>query len=222
MNMDGVYVSNSVNHGASSDFDLFKQYKTYSQRINIQGTEILRCYRNGISVVNGSDISIIGNTFRFITGWPGAAIDVEPDRVEAHAENIQIRENTVEDCFTGIALALHWFSQTSPNAWGMEVSANRIRRIRTVGILVSEHYMSPTISLNEIIQAYFGIYLSGTTGARVVQNTIYTLRSCSTGIAVVDQSIPSSSNYFYCNKTFRIDAVSGSATLCSSDAACGL
>jgi hypothetical protein len=221
--LDGVYISNTVSLGTTANYYWYHQYETYSQRIVVQNTEFLRCYRNGVSVVNGSDIHIVGNTFRFITGAPGAAVDVEPDRVEAHASNIEIRDNVIEDCYFGIMLALHNNGPTSENSWGQEVVGNVIRRVKVgCGILLSENRAAPTVTSNEIHEAAWGgIVIVGTTGARVVQNVVYALRNCRTGIWVVDGSMPSVDNYIACNKVFLLDPISGSSSPCGSDPLCG-
>jgi hypothetical protein len=222
--LDGVYVSNTARLGTTANYYWYHQYETYSQRIVVQNTEFLRCYRNGVSVVNGSDIHIVGNTFRFITGAPGAAVDVEPDRVEAHASNIEIRDNVIEDCYFGIMLALQNNGPTSENSWGQEVVGNVIRRAKVgCGILLYENRAAPTVTSNEIHEAASGgIVIVGTTGARVVQNVVYAFGSCDAGIREVDGSVPSVDNYITCNKVFLLDPISGSSSPCGSDPLCGI
>ncbi len=216
ISMDGVFICNTIRPGHLNH--------TYSQRIIIQNNEFLRCHRNGISVVDGNEIYIQSNTFRFITGNPGQAIDVEPDHVQEHGSNITISGNVIEDCFGGIQLCLHLNGPSPENSWGEVVQGNVIRRAKVgAGILLYENRAAPTVVSNEISGcAWGGIVLVGTAGARIMQNVIYALGDCKWGIWSTDGSTPSVDNYLSCNTIYLLDVVSGASSLCgSSDPSCG-
>lgn len=214
--MDGIIISNTI-----SPLHL---NRTYTQRILIQNSEFLRCHRNGISVVDGNNITIQANKFQFISGNPGDAIDVEPDHTQEHGSNITISGNVIEDCFAGIQLCLVLNGPSPENAWGEVVVGNTIRRTKVAsGILLYDNPAAPTLESNVISAcAGGGILIIGAVGARIIQNVIYTLDSCKWGIWFDDQTIPSLDIYFSCNTIYLLDLSSGASSLCSSGPSCGI
>ena len=171
--MDGIYLTNTVSGS---------KWHTYSQKINIHDCNIIACHRNGISVIDADDVTIVNNYFRDITGDPGSPVDVEPDYPEQHGNRISIHDNQAHRCYRGISLSLQLSGPTSENFRGETVTANKIDgMLYGWGIYVLWQQAGATISGNTIEgPAAEGILLVGSSGIQVTNNVITDPGRCHT------------------------------------------
>ena len=91
--------------------------------------------RNGISIINGKNVIVKGNTIKSTTrkDMPGA-IDIEPNNSAFSMENIRVENNYIEDVYgRGIAV----FTRKASPAHHIEILSNEIKNCLKCGIAVS-------------------------------------------------------------------------------------
>jgi parallel beta-helix repeat protein len=173
VNMDGIYLSSTVAPA---------RHHAYCQKIYIQKCNFIACHRNGISVIDADDVTIVNNEFRDITGDPGSPVDVEPDHPEQHGNRISIRDNVAYKCYRGMSLGLQFSGSTSENFRGESITGNKI--VGTLygwGVYVLWQQAGATISGNTIEgPAAEGILLVGSAGIQVTNNFITDPGRCHT------------------------------------------
>lgn len=91
-------------HLGSYGFEPADEKKACKQ-VRITGCEFFNCRRQGISVVNATDVEIDRNTIYNIHGTdPQFGIDIEPEvNYGCVAKRIHIHNNTIRDCVGGIS-----------------------------------------------------------------------------------------------------------------------
>jgi len=169
--MDGIYLSNTVDP---------VQHHTYCQKITIDHCNVIANHRNGISVVDGDDVTIVSNNLREMTG--GSAVDIEPNHPEQHGNRIAIRNNVAFRCYNGMSLSLQFSGPASQNFQGEIATGNKIvGMLFGPGVYVLLQRAGATISGNIIEDpAAEGILLWGTSQVQVTNNVITNPGHCHT------------------------------------------
>lgn len=171
---DGVHLGSGVAAGAE------RHNKNVSIR-NCVFDGINNDNRNGISVIDGSDVTIHGNTFINCTrsNMPGC-IDVEPNAYAFHVvRNIRILNNYFENCqgnigFIGFVLSAATFTNQPKNF----IVANNVFQGASPGI----------VFINSITtySAPFNVAISGNSG---VTGRFVSFQGFANGVSITNNSI---------------------------------
>lgn len=113
---DGIYIANSYT----------RKTNAWPSAIKVLDHRALRCRRQGVTIVSGSNIVFERPVWESIGGtMPSAGLDIEPNSNQDILHNIRIVSPTSRNCRTGILMYLQMLVGPKPQEVDIEITNHR-------------------------------------------------------------------------------------------------